>query len=287
MRKNAYTLAEVLITIGVIGVLAAIMLPLINKYKPDKNKVLFLRTYDDISTTIANLAHNGDIYPVTDGTHSYSKAPLANTASVTYLGKTIPGGDSKLCAAMALYMNYTKYSCDNEDPTQRGFVLENGVNVKVNGLKIAVDINGDKSPNCLYGDNCKKPDQFTLQVTPNGYVVITDSAGEFYKRTRSNLKMKDIIQYPLEDVAKWEKEEKIVDIPEYKDPEKPKIEDNPPTAGDQESSGGEESSSSGGGGYKGGGSGDKGTPNSGYRQCNYENQSAEDLQSEGCMGHNY
>ena len=43
--KKAYTLAEVLICVGIVGVLAAILLPLANKYRPDSTKALYVKTF--------------------------------------------------------------------------------------------------------------------------------------------------------------------------------------------------------------------------------------------------
>ena len=40
MKKNGFTLAETVITMAVIGVVAAISLPLINSFRIDENKVL-------------------------------------------------------------------------------------------------------------------------------------------------------------------------------------------------------------------------------------------------------
>ena len=39
MKKTGFTLAELLITLVVIGIISAITLPAINKLMPDKNKI--------------------------------------------------------------------------------------------------------------------------------------------------------------------------------------------------------------------------------------------------------
>ena len=77
MKKQAYTLAEVLITLSIIGILAAVLVPLANKFKPDKNKAMFLKTYDTIVKAVRELAGNTTIYPLVDDKYSYIKAPLA------------------------------------------------------------------------------------------------------------------------------------------------------------------------------------------------------------------
>lgn len=301
MKKPAYTLAEVLIAVGVIGIIAAVMLPLASKYRPDKNKVLFLKTYDDIVKTTSDLAKNGDIYPLTDGTYSYAKSPLANKAGVTYNGVEIPGGDNKFCAALALGMNVAQNTCTDADAAKRGFVLVNGVDVKVDGFKILVDVDGDKGKNCTYSDSCKKPDQFTLEIAANGAVAITDSAGTFYKHTRANWKMRDIIPYTEEDIAKWNDDDPK-ELPNYTPPsdgggKEPVVEPpkSNPGGDNQEQSSGEQSSDGGTGGGTGGTTGGAtGDNNNNHKDCSgyyhYNGQwyyeggrtSYEEMLSEGC-----
>ena len=49
MKKNGFTLAEVLVTLGIIGILSAIMVPAVGNARPDKTKLLYLKTYDSLS----------------------------------------------------------------------------------------------------------------------------------------------------------------------------------------------------------------------------------------------
>lgn len=52
MKKHGYTLTEVLISVGIIGVLAAVMLPMMNKFKPDPIKAKWVKTYDSINKVL-------------------------------------------------------------------------------------------------------------------------------------------------------------------------------------------------------------------------------------------
>ena len=45
MKKNGFTLAELLIAIGIIGIVAAVTAPQLNKLLPDENKSKVLKAY--------------------------------------------------------------------------------------------------------------------------------------------------------------------------------------------------------------------------------------------------
>ena len=126
MKKKGYTLAEALVAMGVVGVVAALMLPLMNKYKPDGDKALFIRAYDSIVEATSLMVNDEEIYPLTFQLNNdpqgcdyennecnyldYSRAPLRN-----YIKATLPDGteivgsqnsiSGKYCSALAYYLH--------------------------------------------------------------------------------------------------------------------------------------------------------------------------------------
>ena len=76
MKKSGFTLAEVLISLCIVGILAAIMMPMVNKYRPDENKVRFLQMYHTLGETIPAIANSQKAYPIVDGSLNYNDAPL-------------------------------------------------------------------------------------------------------------------------------------------------------------------------------------------------------------------
>ncbi len=106
--KKAFTLAEVLITLGIIGVIAALIVPAISNVKPDKNKTAYLQVYDTISSTVNSLAHNSKIYPTCKDLNEVDNVncdqnPLFNTnlpLEPRYRNNRY-SGDKKLCSLMA------------------------------------------------------------------------------------------------------------------------------------------------------------------------------------------
>ena len=62
MNKRGFTLAEVLISLGIVGVCAAILSPAIVNIMPDKNKTRVLQYYSAISNANVELLNDDEIY---------------------------------------------------------------------------------------------------------------------------------------------------------------------------------------------------------------------------------
>lgn len=64
-RASAFTLAETLLTIMIIGILVALMLRAINRVNPDKDKVLFLKAYHATEAAIGYIINDSTKYDPT------------------------------------------------------------------------------------------------------------------------------------------------------------------------------------------------------------------------------
>ena len=212
MKKNGYTLAEVLITLCTIGIIEALCAPLINKYKPDANKIMYLKTYDMIVNTVGNLASNDKIYsPICEEKYDCTKVPLFNTDDVElYDGNKILGGQNKLARALA-YMVGAEVLDDNNDSyitkeninfSKPTFIAKNGTSFIVTSKRnlsevsessyqtdIYFDVNGENAPNCM-GVACKSADRFHLAVGADARVYAMDGVGANYIASRSNWRLR-------------------------------------------------------------------------------------------------
>ena len=211
--KKAYTLAEVLICVGIVGVLAAILLPLANKYRPDSTKALYVKTFNAVTDTVRSMASNQVLYPINDGStnYSYLKAPLFNTSAVTIAGKSYGGNAAKFCQLFALNFATTgDASCSTSKVTYSdsttfnspSFTMANGMQFVI-GTELTMptkyqsdiyfDINGKEGNNCLYNaEKCKNPDRFKLIVSGDGHVMAADPMGQAYLENRMNWRKTDI-----------------------------------------------------------------------------------------------
>lgn len=94
VKKAAFTMAETLLTLAIIGVVMALMLRAINRVNPDKNKVLFLKSYHAIETVIADIINDSTKYDqYTDENADFSAKPLS-TAKASYINK---GSEVTVC----------------------------------------------------------------------------------------------------------------------------------------------------------------------------------------------
>lgn len=210
MKNNGYTLAEILVCIGIIGVLAAICIPLVNKYKPDPIKAMYISNYNAILTALREISSNETIYPPrNDGENiDYRKIPLFNTVKINLTKDEAFGGNSaKLCELLAKSMNAvgeincpSSYSSYSDSEFKPSFVIPNGTQYFVTSdiadssyqTDIYFDVNGKNGNNCLYSDNCKKPDRFKVMVNVEGLVVAADPVGKWYLKKQKNWRKEDI-----------------------------------------------------------------------------------------------
>jgi len=219
MKKNGYTLTEAVIALGIVGVLASMIGPMVNKFKPDVNKVMFLKTYDSICEVVKNIVNNDILYPepedsITIGENIISKDviieyPLLDNSYVTWNGKSYPATPegNKFCELLADGLNKTLDSEGYSDfCTPNGvcfkFYTPNGVHFEVTPepdlsnskykTTIKFDVNGEKSPNSFYEDGVTNADQFTLYVTADGRVLPGDELAQLYLNTRTNWKKQEL-----------------------------------------------------------------------------------------------
>ena len=52
--KRAFTLSEALITLAIIGVLASILIPMVNNVRPDKDKITYKKALYDMQAAVSN-----------------------------------------------------------------------------------------------------------------------------------------------------------------------------------------------------------------------------------------
>ena len=182
----AFTLAELLLTLAIIGVVAAVVLPAIKNLTPNTEKAMFLKAYGVFTRTVHDMLNNEDLYPE-DGGES-GGFYLANTDEVTFRGITIPESDHrKFCKLFAAHLNVKgdvdcasgdHYDFETTDGIAWDLPINNfsGVNFDDpygNGWEVLVDVNGQEK-----GPNKEDEDIFKFYLRPNGSIYFESNSIE-------------------------------------------------------------------------------------------------------------
>lgn len=208
MKKLGYTLAEILIAVAIVGVVAGLLLPLMGKSKPDANKIQFLKVYDSIVEVTNRISNDEELFPIKndDDNINYAKYPLWNETKSKF-GDIEYGGKNKYCKLLAFGLNGENVTCDAEVVAfgvNKTFTTNNGMDFWVSTERETEDIDGKtyavyqssvsfdidgagNGADCIYDSTtCKHPDRYTLFVTSDGKIVASDEMSQYYLMTRSN-----------------------------------------------------------------------------------------------------
>ncbi len=186
-KLNGFTLAEVLITLVIIGIIAAMTIPtLMNKTNEQELVVATKKAYSVLSQAYQRvIAENGEINPATLGEnpHETIGSMFAKQLSVQKICGVQVGGDcfAKVYKGLNNRVVSDDYDTDFNSYTQYKMRLSDGMSVCLYGNSsygnksrtdseplnkviggIYVDVNGDKGP------NVKGIDLFTFRITPFG-----------------------------------------------------------------------------------------------------------------------
>ena len=174
-NKSGFTLAETLLTILIIGIIAATTLPTLQKATGNKFETMKTKCVYIMEQTVAQMLDDDTLYPQSNTEPSIG---LANTDAVKVNGITYLG-NKKFCELFASKMTKAPHSGTNCSVNQKSFTSADGVDwylpiTLFTGERdlIKIDVNGkDEDPNCKYNEtSCPKPDIFEFYITPMGKI---------------------------------------------------------------------------------------------------------------------
>ena len=194
-KKRAFTLGEVLVTLMIVGIIAALIIPIIKNAQPDKQKLMFKKAYTNVERIVTELVNDDDLYPDTG-----DYVGLDNTSPVDPDDLDSPEGNEKFCMLFAMKINVVDDENINCPATPGGngtynepsFITADSVAYYLpstsfaTNATITVDTNGDKEPNCFYNaSTCQKPDMFEIIVGPDGKVGVDGTLEKEYLKDTS------------------------------------------------------------------------------------------------------
>lgn len=188
LNKNAFTVAELIIVLLVIGILAIIMIGSMFGSSPDKIKVLFKKAYSVCERTVGELVNDETFYP-----YDPERVGFLNTDKVKVPGNDIEAdGDTKFCTLFYYKLNtigdiqIVDNNCHFE--TSDGIlwwipVVE--TKEENYPIHIKVDVNGESQGPNSDDETNPKQDQFTINVFSDGRVNVTGEREIEYLRSHS------------------------------------------------------------------------------------------------------
>lgn len=203
-RSLAFSLGEVLVTLAVIGVIAAIILPAVKQTQPDRQKVLFKKAYSNIERVVTEIINDDYLYPEATKTDGTPYEGLDNTSMVEINDDTTTyRGNNKFCNLMALKLN-TISTDDIHCPGTPGgngsygtpsFITNEGIAYYIpstdfaTDATITIDTNGEKAPNCKFNaTTCKTPDIYEILISADGGIHVDGDLEKAYLRSTSVMK---------------------------------------------------------------------------------------------------
>ena len=206
MKKFGFTLAEILITLGVIGVASALTAPTISNFVPDRNKVTVLNIYQGLTSLNNMLLGNeaiyyqkpiynknkkkfeydcyglGCTYPPLDTEHNdYQGLGKYTGLMIKYLSKAETTNPNR---ASVLFKCHNKAMCKIETSYSTADDNKRVLNARVTIMLI------DQKNKCHYSSTCSNPDQFRFYIDTFGSVKPADPLSEAYLRNQLNMSRK-------------------------------------------------------------------------------------------------
>lgn len=200
MKKNGFTLAEVLVTMAIIGVVAAITFPTINRIMPDKDKGMVLKAFKTLNEVNNDILTNPSLYMYGDGSTGCdgpfilkcTEKPLDENHSANEFK-----GASKypylFAESLALSENISvsnnAYNFTTIDGVQWRMTFTAKPNPALERYNITITTgNPSRDNTCTYNKTtCTNPGQFSFMVDMKGTVSAVDPLARAYLENPNDL----------------------------------------------------------------------------------------------------
>ena len=175
MKKFGFTLAELLVAMGVIGIVAAITMPSLSQLRPDKNKLMVLKTYKTIVDTNKELLSDPSLYMSDGNCNGFMCIQLPTNPAITSLENNASYmGITKYAMLLARSLDTDSSPQPADNPAFLHFKTVDGTNWFVRQLNgsglIIINVRFDgvdtMADGKTYDTNPSKPTMFSFTIPP-------------------------------------------------------------------------------------------------------------------------
>ncbi len=177
MRKYfAFTLAEALIVLSIVAVLASISVVATNKSKPDEHIIMFRKAYATTVKTVQSLMNDTTLYPYADDPINSSALGSTGSNKKGLKGNGTNTASNNFAVNFLSKINATSVG-DTMGDYARNFYTPDGMYWVVedymhsNGYANIYIKTDAKGGGCYFSDRCPVPTKFRLEVSYNGTVT--------------------------------------------------------------------------------------------------------------------
>lgn len=200
-RKNGFTLAEIMISVVTLGIMAALLIPAIVGNKPNNNRVMFKKAYSTMEKAVQELINDDRYYPsdmvcgplATDpckcntSTDKNLSRPAGSACGFAYkdiTGMNIPAdantATKKFVYLLSLKLNTVGDINYTADSNEKIFTTTDGIDwycdfadFNLSHPDFWADVNGEKGPNNNSSGD-KNQDVLNLNVFYQGRMLVDD-----------------------------------------------------------------------------------------------------------------
>ena len=214
MFKKGFTLQELLISMAIVGIVAAIAAPGIVGMIPDKKKTMYMKAYNTLTTLTNDILDDPSLYwttydndgePECHGLNCWEE--VAVDGGGTYAECNVNWRCSqahKFSAIFATKVNFNERRfIDDEhifvrttDGVTWDFMGSTIADPNNNGgrrllrMDVTIDVNPDNdnaANKCTYSDGCTDPDLFTFRIDNDGGIIAVDPLGQAFLRNPTDM----------------------------------------------------------------------------------------------------
>lgn len=204
MLKKGFTLQELLISLAIVGIVAAVVAPAVVALKPNETKVKYIKAYNTLTSLTGQIIEDPAYYYTeysADGTPTCSGLncsgiPQTELFQDEFASIWLADYDSvKYGLCLASKMNIKEeFGPDLLQDDALKFTTLDGTSWKFgfhsaqNGTDLTINVDPDDEGNdCTYSNNCTNPKQFKFSIDNDGGITAEDPLGKAFLQNPTDM----------------------------------------------------------------------------------------------------